>query len=79
MAYPPTKELTSCAAGVGETALVDASWSDDNVSLFPSSDNDVTIDNTCSDTDEVGVVIRKIEMIGGGENSSLRLSLQDYF
>ncbi len=49
--FSPSEQLTSCAVGVGEVALVDASWSDDNLSLFPSSDDDVTIDdNTCGNT-----------------------------
>ena len=39
MEYPPSKESTSCAAGVGEIAGVDDSLFDDNLSLFSSSDN----------------------------------------
>ncbi len=40
MEYPPSEESTSCAAGVGETAKVDDPLSDNNLSLFSSSDND---------------------------------------
>ena len=37
--YPPSKELTSCAACVGETAGVDDYSSDGNLSLFSSFDD----------------------------------------
>ena len=42
---PPTMELTSsCAAGVLETLLLEEdSMSDDNLSLFPSDDDDATM------------------------------------
>jgi hypothetical protein len=36
---PPTEDLPSGTAGGEETAAGDESWSDDNASLFPSSDN----------------------------------------
>ncbi len=40
MENPPTKELTSPrAAGVERTGSLENSWSDDNLSLSPSSDN----------------------------------------
>ncbi len=61
MAFTSSEQLTSSAVGLGKTALVDASWSDDNLSLFPSSYDNVTIDdNTCGNTDEVGLVFMKI-------------------
>jgi predicted nucleic acid-binding Zn-ribbon protein len=41
MEYPPSMESTSCAACVGETAgVMDNCSSDDNLSLFSSSDDD---------------------------------------
>ncbi len=40
MEYLPSTESTSCAACVGETAGVDNYSSDDNLSLFSSSDDD---------------------------------------
>jgi hypothetical protein len=40
MEYPPCKESTYCAACVGITAGVDDYLSDDNLSLFSSSDDD---------------------------------------
>ena len=39
MEYPPFKESTSSAACLGETAGGDKYLSDDNLSLFYSSDN----------------------------------------
>ena len=40
MKHPPSEESTFCAACVGETAGVDIYLSNDNLSLFSSSDND---------------------------------------
>jgi hypothetical protein len=40
MEYPLSTESMSCAACVGETAGVDNYLSDDNLSLFSSSDGD---------------------------------------
>jgi hypothetical protein len=40
MEGPPTKELPSGTAGGEETVARDDSWLDDNVSLFPSSDDE---------------------------------------
>ncbi len=39
MECPPTEDLPSGTAGGEETVAGDDSWSDDNVSLFPSSDD----------------------------------------
>jgi len=49
MKYPPSEESTSFAAGVGETAGVEDPLSDNNLSLFSSSDDDGSNQNptTC--------------------------------
>ncbi len=39
MECPPTEDLPSGTAGGEVTAARDESWSEDNVSLFPSSDH----------------------------------------